>query len=103
MNTCPHCGAGQRGVEYANEFRCGSYVALRNHIHQSHKCVAREPLFQELRKAKERIAMLETALLPFAQIGDIANDPDCTVWKRAVSAGSVRLARGVLEAKENSQ
>ena len=47
--------------------------------------------------------MLETALLPFAQIGDIANDPDCTVWKRAVSAGSVRLARGVLEAKENSQ
>lgn len=89
--------------QYANEFDCGTFFDRSNKYHRTKMCEVREPLFQELRKAKERIAMLETALLPFAQIGDIANDPDCTVWKRAVSAGSVRLARGVLEAKENSQ
>jgi len=61
----------------------------------------RDKLDVELQSAKARIEALEMALLPFAQIGDIANDPDCTVWKRSVSAGSVRLARGVLEAKDS--
>ena len=50
---------------------------------------------------KERIKRLEEALAPLAQMTDIANDADCTVWKRAVSAQSVRLARSVLlKAKE---
>ena len=53
-------------------------------------------LIQERDALQARVADLEAALLPFA----IANDPDCTIWKRAVSAGSVRLARGVLGQKE---
>lgn len=42
-------------------------------------------------------AALVEALKPFAQIGDIVNDPDCTLWTRKVSAESVRRARAVLE------
>ena len=103
MKICPYCGAKGEKSQYANEFDCGTFFDRRNEYRRARECNAREPLFQELKAANGRITMLETALLPFAQIGDIANDPDCTVWKRAVSAGSVRLARGVLEAKENNQ
>lgn len=100
MKTCPHCGAEPANPQYPHIFDCDTFYDGRGRHRQSEACFSREPLFQELKKAKERIAALETALLPFAQIGDIANDPDCTVWKRAVSAGSVRLARGVLEMKD---
>lgn len=103
MNACPHCGAAQTGREFANEFSCKSYIASDGRVCMSRKCSHRHLLFLELQDAKARIAELEMALLPFAQIGDIANDPDCTLWKRAVSAGSVRLARGVLKSKENAK
>jgi hypothetical protein len=54
-----------------------------------------------LATAQARIKRLEEALSPLAQMTDIANDADCTVWKRAVTAQSVRFARSVLlEAKE---
>lgn len=53
-------------------------------------------LAYELTAANERIKRLEEALSPFAQITDIANDADCTVWKRNVTAQSVRVARSVL-------
>lgn len=99
--NCPHCGMKGENSQYVNEFDCGTFFDRDREYHRTRECRAREPLFQELKKAKERIAALEIALLPFAQIGDIANDPDCTIWKRAVAAGSVRLARGVLEAKES--
>lgn len=97
MNTCPHCGADRfpDNPDGKVRFWCGTVDGFR-----SPTCIVREPIFQELQAAKARIEALEMALLPFAQIGDIANDPDYTLWKRSVSAGSVRLARGVLEAKE---
>ena len=41
-------------------------------------------------------AKMREALKPFAQIGDIVNDHDCTVWKRAVAAGDVRRARKLI-------
>jgi hypothetical protein len=41
-------------------------------------------------------AKLRESLIPFAQIGDIANDPDCTIWRRAVAAGDVRRARKIV-------
>jgi hypothetical protein len=82
--------------QYVNEFDCGTFFDRDREYHRARECKAREPLFKELRDAKKRITALETALLPFAQIGDIANDSDCTLWKRAVSAGSVRAARKVL-------
>ena len=37
--------------------------------------------------------ILRAALMPFAQIEDVVNDADCTVWKRNVAAGDVRMAR----------
>lgn len=98
MNTCPHCGAEQI-AGYGDWFKCGSRNVTFGMVRTA-ACSEREPLFQELQSAKARIEALEIALLPFAQIGDIANDPDCTLWKRSVSAGSVRLARGVLESKK---
>ena len=56
---------------------------------------------EQISLLKQRIKRLEEALAPLAQMTDIANDADCTVWKRAVSAQSVRLARSVLlKAKE---
>lgn len=39
---------------------------------------------------------LRDALEPFAQIGDIVNDADCTLWKRVVAAGDVRKARDLI-------
>lgn len=96
MKTCPHCGAAQTSREFSNEFSCKSYIASDGSVRMSRKCSHRHLLFLELQDAKARITALETALLPFAQIGDIANDSDCTLWKRAVSAGSVRAARKVL-------
>lgn len=56
---------------------------------------------EEVKQMEDRIKRLEKALIPFAQIGDIADDPDCTLWKRSVSAGSVREARKALQAKED--
>lgn len=58
-------------------------------------------LERELDAANARIYLLEAALLPFAQIGDIENDHDSTLWKRAVSAGSVRFARSLFESKQH--
>jgi hypothetical protein len=49
--------------------------------------------FSEVTKQRDALA---EALLPFAQIGDIVNDADFTLWKRSVSAGSVRKAREAL-------
>lgn len=100
MKTCPHCGMKGEKSQYVNEFDCGTFFDRDRKHHRARECKAREPLFKELQDAKKRIAALESALLPFAQIGDIANDPDCTVWKRAVSAGSVRAARKVLGVEE---
>ena len=97
MNTCPHCGAESFELDsIGNMFDCGTRGIVR-----SSDCQTRGPLFQELKSAKARIEALEMALLPFTQIGDIANDPDCTLWKRSVSAGSVRLAKGILESKDS--
>jgi hypothetical protein len=39
---------------------------------------------------------LREALMPFAQIGDIANDHDSTAWKRVVVASDVRRARELI-------
>jgi hypothetical protein len=69
-------------------------------IHSCHdncqrpNCVLR----RELKAVTEQRDRLAEALLPFSQIGDIVNDTDCTLWKRSVSAGSVRKAREALAA-----
>jgi len=60
----------------------------------------RKVIQREVPLLLERIKRLEEALSPFAQIGDIANDHDSTLWLRRVTARSVRFARFVLEAKE---
>lgn len=47
--------------QYANEFDCGAFFDRNNEYHRTKMCEVREPLFQELRKAKERIALIEEA------------------------------------------
>lgn len=47
--------------QYANEFDCGTFFDRSNKYHRTKMCEVREPLFQELRKAKERIALIEEA------------------------------------------
>ena len=55
------------------------------------------------RKLERENNALREALIPFAQIGDIANDADCTLWKRAVAAGDVRRARNLILANTKAE
>ena len=93
MNDTPRTDVECFGVEVSGPGGAGTVTEYRVDVDFSRQ------LERELNAANKRIELLENALLPFAQIGDIENDSDCTLWKRAVSAGSVRIARGLLESK----
>lgn len=76
-------------------YRCGNGV-----FREGGPCLAmcsREEDADELVETLNNHAALVEALEPFAQIGDIVNDPDFTIWTRKVSAESVRRARAALE------
>lgn len=61
MNTCPHCGAEPVNPQYPHIFDCGTFYDGRGKHRQGEACFSREPLFQELKKAKDRIALIEEA------------------------------------------
>ena len=66
------------------------------------ECNARTAaLISQRDDALARIKLLEGALTPFAQIGDIANDSDTTLWKRTVMAGDIRFARRLVLGEES--
>lgn len=61
MSTCPHCGAEPVNPQYPHIFDCGTFFDRSNEYRRARECKAREPLFQELKAARERITALEEA------------------------------------------